>query len=130
MALSLVEKMGEEANNDILLKSYAFDIKKQAYLLIFQVKCKLFRTVAVSEITSALSFTGPIAPVLEDLKRHINDNGFDCSVTDKLVTCQPSRSNVGDNQIQRQAYELFTKTQALTKLYSEHAKQIKDGIVN
>jgi len=35
LALSLVEKMGEEANNDILLKSYAFDIKKQAYLLIF-----------------------------------------------------------------------------------------------
>ena len=128
LALSLVEQMGEESNNDILLKTYAFDIKKQAYLLIFQIKCKLFRSIAVAEIAQAMSFAGPVAPVLEDLKRHIADNNFDCTVTDKLVTCQPSRSNVGDNQIQRQAYDLFQKTQQLTKLYQDHSKQIKESV--
>ena len=34
-ALGFVEEMHKFASADILLKSYAFDIKKQAYLLIF-----------------------------------------------------------------------------------------------
>ena len=34
-ALSLVDAMATQANDDFLLKNYVFDIKKQAYLLIF-----------------------------------------------------------------------------------------------
>jgi hypothetical protein len=34
-AIQLVDQMAIEANNDFLLRKYVFDIKKQAYLLIF-----------------------------------------------------------------------------------------------
>ena len=46
--------MAIEANDDFLLRKYVFDIKKQAYLLIFQIKCKLYRTIERSEIEKYL----------------------------------------------------------------------------
>lgn len=46
-AIKLVEQMGKQSEDDFLLKGYTFDIKKQAYILIFQAKCKLYKTVDV-----------------------------------------------------------------------------------
>ena len=34
-AIALVEQMGNQSNDDFLLNNYTFDIKKQAYILIF-----------------------------------------------------------------------------------------------
>ena len=69
-ALELVKKLGEVAEADILLKNYAFDIKKQAYLLVFQTKCKLFRTVDLTEVAAAMGADKTqIASVIEDLQR-------------------------------------------------------------
>ena len=42
-ALRLVDEMTAEANEDLFLHSYVLDIKKQAYLLVFEIKSKLFR---------------------------------------------------------------------------------------
>lgn len=53
-ALKLVEEMATEANNDIFLHSYTLDIKKQAYLLVFEMKTKLFRKVQISEVSKYL----------------------------------------------------------------------------
>jgi len=59
-AMSLVEDIAAQANDDFLLKNYVFDIKKQAYLLIFQTKCKLFRVVEVDEISKSIGAAIPI----------------------------------------------------------------------
>jgi len=59
-AMSLVEDIAAQANDDFLLKNYVFDIKKQAYLLIFQTKCKLFRVVEVNEISKSIGAAIPI----------------------------------------------------------------------
>jgi len=50
-AIKLVEQMGKYSDDDFLLKNYTFDIKKQAYIMIFQAKCKLYKTVEVDEIS-------------------------------------------------------------------------------
>jgi hypothetical protein len=46
--------MATEGSNDFLLRKYVFDIKKQAYLLIFEIKCKLYRSVEQSEMEKYL----------------------------------------------------------------------------
>ena len=53
-AIQLIDQIAIEANDDFLLRKYVFDIKKQAYLLIFQIKCKLYRTIERSEIEKYL----------------------------------------------------------------------------
>jgi len=40
-ALNLAGQIGEQAANDVLLKSHAGEIKRQAYLYIFEVQCRL-----------------------------------------------------------------------------------------
>ena len=75
-ALTLVEQLGKEAEGDFLLKNYAFDIKKQAYLLIFQTKCKLFRTVDLKEVEKAMGKSNPIEMTIEDLQRLLSRDGF------------------------------------------------------
>ena len=67
-AIQLVEEMAKYAENDFLLNNYVFDIKKQAYTLIFQTKCKLFRTVDTNEIAKVLS---PLDQALEDIQRNL-----------------------------------------------------------
>lgn len=52
-ALKLVEQMSTAANDDLLLRKYALDIKYHAYLLIFQMKCKLYKYVSTKEMSSA-----------------------------------------------------------------------------
>ena len=78
--------MAKEAEGDFLLNNYVFDIKKQAYLLIFQTKCKLFRTVGTDEISKVLS---PLEPALEDIQRNLQAEGFHTEVNKgaKTISC-------------------------------------------
>ena len=85
-AIQQVEKMAEHASEDFLLKNYVFDIKKQAYLLIFQTKCQLFRTVDISEMTKALGTGTPTDTATEEIQRHFNEDGFDLQVDEKANT--------------------------------------------
>ena len=50
-AQKLVEQMSAAANEDILLRKYALDIKYHAYLLIFQMKCKIYKSVSTKEMS-------------------------------------------------------------------------------
>lgn len=79
-ALSLVDTMGTQAGDDFLLKNYVFDIKKQAYLLIFQTKCKLFRSIEVSEIQKYLGASTPVDQACQDIESHLSDEGFDTEI--------------------------------------------------
>jgi len=76
-ALSLVEEMGKQAGDDFLLKNYVFDIKKQAYLLIFQTKCKVFRTVQAAEIKKHLS---DVEASCQDIATHLQADGFELTI--------------------------------------------------
>jgi translation initiation factor 3 subunit E len=79
-ALSLVEDMAKQAGDDFLLKNYVFDIKKQAYLLIFQTKCKVFRTVQASEIKKYLGAQTPVEAACQDIASHLQADGFELTV--------------------------------------------------
>jgi translation initiation factor 3 subunit E len=78
-ALSLVEDMAKQAGDDFLLKNYIFDIKKQAYLLVFQTKCKVFRSVQATEIKKYLA-SQSIAEACEDIAAHMQADGFELIV--------------------------------------------------
>lgn len=90
LALSLVEDMGKQAGEDFLLKNYVFDIKKQAYLLIFQTKCKVFRTVQASEIKKHLT---DVEAACQDIASHLQVDGFELIIPAEIkngkgaVTC-------------------------------------------
>lgn len=81
--MKLVDEMAKYAEGDFLLNNYVFDIKKQAYLLIFQTKCKLFRTVDINEISKVLT---PLEPALEDIQRNLQAEGFHTEVNAKSNT--------------------------------------------
>ena len=46
-AVNIAKEMGKEAANDILLKDFAEEIQKQATFLIFEVKCKIHRSISM-----------------------------------------------------------------------------------
>lgn len=73
----MVEKMCKEAEDDILLKSYVQGIKKQAYFLIFQTKCKLFRTIDLGELEKLLGSATPIDQAIESIEGFLSVDGFD-----------------------------------------------------
>lgn len=79
-ALKLVEKISDEANDDLFLHSYVLDIKKQAYLLIFEIKAKLYRKVGMAEVAKYLKPMVPIDDVCKELQRHFQEDGFDILV--------------------------------------------------
>jgi len=71
-ALALVEQIAKQAGDDFLLKNYVFDIKKQAYLLVFQTKCKIFRSVDKAEVEKYLG-----ADSISDIEALLKADGFE-----------------------------------------------------
>ena len=86
-ALQLVDKMAAQAEDDFLLKNYVFDIKKQAYILIFQNKCKIFRSVQISEIKKCLGTQTPIDQTCEDIGTHLKVDGFELVIESDKISC-------------------------------------------
>ena len=85
-AIKLVEQMGNQSDNDFLLKNYTFNIKKEAFILIFQAKCKLYRTVEVEEI-SRLVGSKHSEGVCQDITRHLSEEGYDVEFDQKNISC-------------------------------------------
>lgn len=112
-ALGLVETMAKQAEGDFLLKNYVFDIKKQAYLLVFQTKCKIFRSVEISEIQKHLGSSTPILSACEDIERHLQDDGFDTEIpaTAKdgkgALSCFVKKQNDTEHVLNKRAHDLF-----------------------
>ena len=115
-ALSLVDKMAKQAEGDFLLKNYVFDIKKQAYLLVFQTKCKIFRSVEISEIQKHLGSSTPILNACEDIDSHLQDDGFETEIpaTAKdgkgVLSCFVKKQNDTEHVLNKRAHDLFKKT--------------------
>ena len=110
-AIGLVEEMGKQSGDDFLLQNYTFDIKKQAYILIFQSKCKLYRTVDIEEVSKLVGSKNQEG-ACEDIQRHLSDEGFNVEIQtsggDKgTISCQIKRSLDTEQMIQQRAYELF-----------------------
>lgn len=74
-----------------MLKNYVFDIKKQAYLLIFQTKCKVFRTVQAAEIKKYLG--ADLENACEDIAILLQADGFELVIPAEIkegkgfITC-------------------------------------------
>jgi len=98
-AIELVEKMAAQANDDFLLRNYVFDIKKQAYLLIFQTKCKLFRTIDIKQIEQVLGAANPIADAIKDIQRNLQQEGFAAEVDEATNTLSCSVQQGNDPEI-------------------------------
>ena len=119
-ALALVEDMGKQASEDFLLKNYVFDIKKQAYLLILQTKCKVFRTVQAAEIKKYLP---EVEAACQDIANHLQADGFELIVPAEVksgkgaITCSVGKKNDSEQVLQKQAVEMFQKTQQQMQQY-------------
>ena len=109
-ALELVEQMGKLASEDFLLKGFAADIKKQANLLIFEMKCKLFRAVDLAEITKAMGNSVPVKDITDQLQQFMAAQGFSTTVSKTGIACSLDKSKDAELQLQKQAFELVTKT--------------------
>lgn len=91
-ALLIVDDMFKEANDDILLRKYARDVKHHAYLLIFQMKIKLYRTVSIDEIKK---YTGEqLENALEEIERYLTDDGFtvERDAAKKSISCMVAQA--------------------------------------
>jgi hypothetical protein len=127
-ALGLIETMAKAAEGDFLLKNYVFDIKKQAYLLVFQTKCKIFRSVEISDIKKHLGSSTPLDGACEDIQRHLQDDGFDTEIpaTAKdgkgVLTCFVK--NDTDQVLNKRAHDLFKKTHEQITQYQSSYSQI------
>jgi len=102
MAVKMVEKMVKEAEDDILLKSYIPGIKKQAYLLIFQTKCKLFRTIDLAELEKLLGSATPKDEAIQSIEGFLSVDGFD-TIFDKksnTLSCVVKRKFDCDQVVQ------------------------------
>ena len=132
-AIKIVDEMSAEANDDLFLHNYVFDIKKQAYLLIFEIKCKLFRSVEVSEVSRYLQATTPLEDVVEELERHFSEDGFDIQV-DKdgddggTISCSVKSSMASEQKLQEQAIQLYQKTQQLNRQYLVQREKVEKFI--
>ena len=129
-ALKLVEDMTAEANEDLFLHSYVLDIKKQAYLLIFEIKSKLFRKVEVAEVSKYLKPMVPIDDVCKELQRHFQEDGYDIKV-DKAgddggsISCVVKSSMASEQKLQEQALQLFEKTKQLNRQYLDQREKVE-----
>jgi hypothetical protein len=108
--------MGKQSDEDFLLKNYTFDIKKQAYILIFQAKCKLYTTVEVDEI-SKLVGSKLSEGACQDINRHLSDEGFDVEIDAKTISCSVKKNLDTEKILHQRAFELFQKTDQLNKEY-------------
>lgn len=115
-AIALVEQMGNQSNDDFLLNNYTFDIKKQAYILIFQSKCKLYRTVDIEEVSKLLG-SKHTEGACEDINRHLSDEGFDVEIDAKTIACSVKKNLDSEKILHQRAYELFQKTAGLNEQY-------------
>lgn len=121
-ALNSVEKMAEEANNDLFLRNYVLDIKKQAYLLVFEIKGKLYKKVEVSEVAKYLvpNIMENIDDVCHELERHCQDAGYDINTENikgnkGTFSCVVKSSMASEQKLQEQAINLFEKTKNLNR---------------
>lgn len=128
-ALKLVDEMSAEANEDLFLHSYVLDIKKQAYLLVFEIKSKLFRKVEVAEVSKYLKPMVPIDDVCKELQRHFHEDGYDIQI-DKAgddggtISCVV-KSSMAEQKLQEQALQLFEKTKQLNRQYLDQREKVE-----
>lgn len=115
-ALKLAEQVGKEARENILLKNFADEITKQAYLLVFKLKCKLFRSIDAKEVQSHIAGDA-VAILTEALAEDGFESRFDQSSS--LVTCKPARSSDAEIVIKNRAIDMLNKTSALNEVYQQ-----------
>ena len=72
-ALQLVEKVSAEAAQDIFLHKYTLDIKKQAYILVLEMKAKLYRQVTFSEMTTCFDQIMTFDSACEEIQARLVD---------------------------------------------------------
>ena len=122
--------MTTEANEDLFLHSYVLDIKKQAYLLVFEIKSKLFRKVEAAEVAKYLQPMVPIDDVCKELQRHFQEDGYDIKA-DKVgdaggtISCVVKSSMAPEQKLQEQALQLFEKTKQLNRQYLDQREKVE-----
>jgi len=72
--------MVAQSNDDFLLKNYVIDIKKQAYLLIFQTKCQIFKSFEIKEMEKLLGKDTPVEKACEEISKHVEEDNFEISI--------------------------------------------------
>lgn len=116
-AIDIVDEMHAEANDDLLLHKYALDIKHHAYLLIFQMKVKLYKSVSIDEMKK---YTGSqLDNALTEIERYLEADGFAVIIDEKnnTVSCMLAQPQTVEEAMQSKAIDLYKKTQELNKQY-------------
>ena len=114
-AITLVEKMTEEANQDVLLRKYVLDLKQNAYILIFQMKARLYRVVPIDEIKKCTGDQSEM--VISEIDRYLQDEGYIVEKDGQKMSCKVKPQLTTEEAIQQKAKELFSKTENLNNQY-------------
>ncbi|CDW72405.1 UNKNOWN [Stylonychia lemnae] len=78
-AQSLVQKIAEEAQNDLLLKNFATQLQNQAGLLVYEVKSQIYKSVDLSQLAADTGKDHTEA--LHLLEENMKEEGFSVDVT-------------------------------------------------
>lgn len=87
-AIKIVDDIKKTTDEDLLLKNFSAEIVKQAYLVIFNVKCKLFKTISTKEFQKYLKEDKDI----EELKTNLLEDGYDTVADATTISCKQARN--------------------------------------
>ena len=123
VATSLVDKLVAEANDDALLRKYALDIKYQAQLLITQMKVKLYTSVPVDEVKAVTGDNYNAA--ITEIETKLGAQGFTVETANGVISCTKKSSESFEQALQKQAIELFKKTELLNQQYLVQREKVE-----
>lgn len=76
--------MATQSSEDFLLKNFVFDIKKQSYILIFETKCKIFRSLDISSMPKYFGTSTPWEKVIDEIERHLDQKDLHVNMPETL----------------------------------------------
>ena len=72
------------------MKGFATEIKKQAYMLVFQVKAKVYSSVELAEIEKSLKGVMTVDEATKEIQRQLDAEGYDTNIDNKSGTLSSS----------------------------------------
>jgi hypothetical protein len=116
VAAAMISEMDTQANNDILLKGLAADLKKNAAILLNVVKCKLYGSVKTLEINNGAT--------TDDVIRVLDTEGYKGVVSGAILTSSKAESRDPITVLHNQAFALFQRTAGQNEQYQQQASKL------
>lgn len=116
VAAAMISQIDTQANNDVLLKGLAAELKKNASILLNVVKCKLYGSVKTLEINNGAT--------ADDVVRVLDTEGYKGVVSGSVLTSTKAESRDPITVLHNQAFALFQRTAGQNDQFQQQAKKL------